>query len=254
MKLIDTHAHLLDRSYENSKIIYEDTVKKVWYIFNIAYDVSSSHEVLKHFKEYSHFFPVIGIHPNHTTENDDLPIKEIENLINSDVKAIGEIGLDYFRPHNKKNQRQAFIKQIKLAGKYHLPIVVHTRESLEETWEIIKKFPDQKFLLHAWSGDVLLTKEILAARDNIWFSYNGITTFNNAQKQRETIVHVPLNRLLMETDCPFLTPVPNRGKPNVPAYVELVINFAANLFSMNVEKFNEQVNKNAEEFYEVLLD
>ncbi len=253
MKLIDTHAHLLDESYKEPKIIYDETAKNIWYLFNIAFDVPSAKEVIERFKEYPQFFPVIGIHPAYTTENDDLPIAEIEELISSKIKAIGEIGLDYFREHNKDNQKQAFIKQIKLAKKYYLPIVVHTRESLEDTWEIIKQYPDQKFLLHSWSGDVDLTKEIIALRDNIWFSYNGITTFNNAQKQRDTIKYIPLDRLLLETDCPFLTPVPKRGKPNVPEYVELVLNFVADLFSMDVETLNEQVNKNAQEFYGVDL-
>lgn len=258
MKLVDTHAHVLKKSWTNYDEVLKRTVENIYYLFNIAFDLKSTNEVIALNKTHHNFFPVVGIHPNHSEINDAKNLLELEDIIKKNITnivAIGEIGLDYFRLKNtKEQQNELFIKQILLARKFNLPIVVHTRDSLHECWEIIKQYPDQKFLLHSWSGDIQLTTKILKKSENIWFSFNGIITFKNALMQKEVLKIIPLDKLLIETDCPYLTPVPIRGRPNIPENVRYVLAYCANLLTINIEDFILQTSKNAQEFYGVTFN
>lgn len=248
---IDTHAHVLKDSYGDelnnviAKMKEKDTVA-----YNISYDIDSSKEVLSLYEEHKHLIPVIGVHPVDTKGWNESILNELELLINDDVAAIGEIGLDYYHePFNKDEQARAFVDQIELSIKYDLPIVVHTRDSLEDAYEIIKNYPEVKFLVHSWSGDLELTKKFMEISNNIYFSYNGIVTFKNAAMQQEVIKIIPIDRLLFETDCPYLSPTPYRGKLNFPWRTKQVIEFAAELLNIDVEELNDINNRNAKEFY-----
>ncbi len=252
MKIIDTHAHVLKSSYKDElpKVIEEMKERNIE-AYNISYDLISSMETLKMYEEHKFLLPVIGIHPCDTQEYKKHGyVEKLEKLITDDVVAIGEIGLDYFhKPFDAEEQKEAFIEQIELARKYDLPIVVHTRDSLDDCYEIIKNYPEQKFLLHSWSGCVDLTKKYMEISDNIYFSYNGILTFKNAEMQREVIKTIPLNRIMFETDCPYLSPSPERGTKNYPWKTKMTIEFAAELLGMSFEELNESNTKVAKDFY-----
>ncbi|NQX83131.1 MAG: TatD family hydrolase [Mycoplasmataceae bacterium] len=253
MKIIDTHSHILSSSYndEFKQIIQENKIKNI-ISFNISFDINSSKEVIEIFKKHKNLIPVIGIHPCSTMGWNKNMLNQIEKLITSDIVALGEIGLDYHHDgYNKKEQKIAFIKQIELAKKYNLPIVIHTRDSLEDCYEIIKNYPNQKFLLHSWSGDVFITKKYINISKNIYFSFNGIITFKNADIQKRVIKIIPLNRIMFETDCPYLTPVPFRGQKNYPWNVKNVIEFVSDYLKISFEKLNENNNKVALDFFNV---
>ncbi len=251
MKTIDTHSHLLKRYYKDDfhNVISKLDEHKILSI-NIAFDIESSKEILNLSKQHSNLLSVIGIHPNDTNNIKDSNLIELEELINDNVIAIGEIGLDYhYEDYNIDKQKEIFIKQIELAQKYNLPIIIHTRDSLEDTYKIIKKYKTQKFLLHSWSGDKEMTNKFLSISDNIYFSYNGIITFNNAELQKQVLKIIPKDKILFETDCPYLTPVPNRGKINYPWMVKDIIKYCSNLLEITFDELNELNNNNSIIFF-----
>ncbi|BDU67849.1 MAG: hydrolase TatD [Candidatus Tyloplasma litorale] len=251
MKTIDTHAHILKKSYpDNLQEVIENTNKENLIAINIAYDLISSKEVIDIFKNNKNILPTIGIHPSDSKGWNNNYILELEKLINKNIIAIGEIGLDYHYEHyDKEEQKKAFKDQINLAIKHNLPIVVHTRDSLEDCYEIVKNYPNHKFLFHSWSGDPEITKKFLNLSKNFYFSFNGIFTFKNALIQKASIREIPLDRIMFETDCPWLTPVPFRGQINYPWRVKEVIKFTSKFLNMTYEELNLNNNKVAIEFY-----
>lgn len=252
MKLIDTHAHVIKDSYENINEVIETINEKNLVVFNIGFDLKSSIEIKEISKRNPNILPVIGFHPVDSKDLKDIDFDNLEKLINDKIAAIGEIGLDYhYEGFDKEEQKKTFIKQIEIANKYNLPIVIHTRDSLDDCYEIIKKYKDTKFLLHSWSGDIEMTKKYLEISDNIYFSYNGILTFKNAITQKEAIKHIPINRILFETDCPYLTPVPYRGQTNYPWFVENTINYASELLNIEYKNLMQILEENTTNFYNV---
>lgn len=251
MKIIDTHSHVLISSYDsNLKDVIENINLNNMISFNIAFNISTSKEVLNLFEKNKNLIPVIGIHPNETKGWNIKMLNEIENLINDDVSAIGEIGLDYYRePYNKEEQKRALIDQIELAIKYNLPIVIHSRNSIEDCYEIIKNYPNQKFLLHSWEGDKEWTLKFIEISKNIYFSYNGIITFKNALLQREVIKTIPIKRLMFETDCPYLSP--ERGQINHPWKVKEIIKYIAKHLDLEYDYLKKINFDSALSFYNV---
>lgn len=251
MKIIDTHAHVNKWSFDNElNNVIDKMISRDTYAYNIGTNLEDSKIIIELSKEFDNLFPVIGIHPG---EVNDLPkdwFEKLEKMIDESISAIGEIGLDYhYDSYDKEIQKEVFIKQIELAKKYNLPIVVHTRDSLEDCYDIVKHYPEQKILFHSWSGDIELTKKYLETSNNFYFSYNGILTFKNAQLQKDVIKIIPLNRLMFETDCPYLSPVPKRGKTNYPWRVKYVIDYAAELLNKSFDEINNSNNEVAKDFY-----
>ncbi len=251
---IDTHAHVTKRAFEDKleEVIF--TLKETNTIaYNIGTTIEDSKEIIELSKKHENLIPVVGVHPCDTQGWSEEMINQLEEIVKSnEVAAIGEIGLDYYHePFNKDEQSIAFKAQIELANKYDLPVVIHTRESLDDCYEIIKNYPDTKFLLHSWSGDSEITKKFLSISDNIYFSYNGILTFKNAKMQKETISSIPLDRLMFETDCPWLSPEPFRGQKNYPWRVIETIKYASTLLDIDEEELNESNNKNSKDFYKI---
>lgn len=251
MKTTDTHAHVNSWSYkEELEEVIDKMIERNVTAYNIGTTLTDSKEILDLHDNYEFLLPVIGVHPGEVDSIVEGWEQELEELIKRNPKAIGEIGLDYhYDNYDEKLQKEVFIKQIEIASQHNLPIVVHTRDSLEDCYEIIKNYPNQKFLLHSWSGDVEMTEKYRSISNNIYFSYNGILTFKNAQLQQEVIKTIPLDRLLFETDCPYLSPVPKRGKTNYPWRTKYTIEFAAQLLNIKVKELNESNNKVAKDFY-----
>ncbi len=251
MKLIDAHAHLLNEQYgDELPEMIQDTLDNLEYAINIAYDLKTSKEVIKLNKEHPRLIPVIGYHPNDCNDfnpNKDLPL--LEELINDNVKGIGEIGLDYHYEHNKRKQKVAFTSQLQLAREHNLPVVIHTRDSIEDTISILESFKDVKVLMHSWSGNQTQTLELLEQHPNVYFSFSGVISFKNADVARETIRLVPGNRIIIETDAPWLTPEPYRGKKNKPSYVKYVNQHASKALGISEEELAKMTIENTKEFF-----
>jgi len=246
--LVDTHAHLQDEAYHDMKAVLkraaDNSVEKV---VCIGYDYESSVEALNLARKYKEIFAVIGIHPHDAKElNDNILTKLYDLGRDPKVVAIGEIGLDYFRNLSPKEmQQKAFLAQLKLAKELNKPIVIHDRDAHKEVLDILKteKGAANGGIMHCYSGHLPLAIELMKLGFHI--SFAGPITFKNAKKAHEVAAKIPLNRLLIETDCPYLTPEPYRGKVNEPANVLLVAEKIAELRQESLEVIAYQTTLNA---------
>ncbi len=253
--LVDTHAHLLKKYYKDElELKIKDINQKIDFLINIGTDFEEIDEVINLSKKNKKLLPAIGIHPNNSNSYSIKKIEKLRKIIEENKKtivAIGEIGLDfYYEDHNKEEQLKMFLSQIELARKYDFSVIVHLRNSISETYEILKKYDDVNFLIHSWSGDLKWTKKFLKNK-NFWFSYNGIISFKNNSPQIDTIKIIPKKRLLFETDCPYLSPVPFRGQKNDPTKMINIIKIASEILSIDEKELNILNKENIKEFLKV---
>ena len=250
---IDTHAHLF---YPNFKDDLNDVLNRAKEegIDNIlipATDIATSKEVIGLTGKYDFIYGAVGVHPHDSENWDKSWINELKELAaHNKIKAIGEIGLDYYYDFSPvEKQKEAFRDQIELAIELNLPIVVHTRESDDDIYEIIKSYKDTdlKAQFHCFSGDKEKAKRLLDRGHYI--SFTGNITFKKADELREVVKYIPLNKLMIETDSPFLTPVPHRGKRNEPAYVKLVGEQIAEIHNISLEDVGRVTSYNAFKFF-----
>lgn len=224
--LIDTHTHLDDARYNDDReaVIARAREAGVEAFVTIGCDLATSHAAVRLAGQHSFVYASIGVHPHEVKHIGDGWYDEFRRLArNKKVVAYGEIGLDYHYNHSSpKEQRERFREQIQLARELALPVIIHTREAQEDTIAILKEEQASAIggVFHCFSGDARLAKEALEL--GFYLSFSGILTFQNATMLREIATTVPLDRLLIETDCPYLTPTPHRGKRNEPAYVAQV--------------------------------
>lgn len=253
----DSHTHLNEpRLFQEVKeIIKEAMNNKVNYFMVPSYDHESILRAIELSKRFSNVYATIGIHPSDSKDYSFDILDEIYNLAksNSKVKAIGEIGLDYYwekSEEGRNRQKAFFIQQIKLANKLELPIVVHMRDASQETLNIIKEYPPQfGFLMHCYSGSVELMEEIIKLGGYI--SLGGPVTFLNAKTPKEVALKAPVDRLLIETDAPYLAPHPYRGKTNYPKYLPLINQEIAQIKNMNEDELASITAINAMRFFHV---
>lgn len=259
--MIDTHAHLdfpqFDKDRE--KVINDFFENKGKAILNIGVDKKRNQKTLEIAEKNQNIFAVLGFHPE--TE-EKTAIQEIEDFLsekaknNPKVKAIGEIGLDYFHskePEKREFQKQIFKKQLEIAKKLNLPVVIHCRDAYQDVFEIIsdEKFEKLKIVMHCFSGGLKET-ELFLKLPNLNFSFTGNITFVKKEDELLRVVgKIPLERIMVETDCPFLAPVPNRGKRNEPQFVRFVIEKIGEVKGLSPQKVEKQTDKNAEEFFDI---
>ena len=239
--LIDTHAHL--------DMLSELDISGVGKIVVPSVEINTMDKVVALSKN-PNVYSMVGIYPSEAkTYTQDVEDKMIELSQNNKVVAIGEIGLDYYWDKSfVELQKEVFIKQIKLANKLNLPIVVHDREAHKDCFDIIKEHnKDSKVLFHCFSGSVEFMRECV--KQDWYIALGGVVTFKNAVKMKDVAREIPLNKLVLETDAPYLTPVPFRGKENKPAYVRYVAEEIANIRGINVEEIIDITTRNAEEFF-----
>ena len=260
MKFVDAHAHITDERFENVDEIVENAKEKgVDKIVCSAFNMSSSVAALNLAQKYQNVFANVGIHPENVEEFDDKnSISDLEKLArDKNVVAIGEIGLDYHYFEGKsedeisklKNkQKEIFAEQINLANKLGLPIVVHSRDAMGDTLEVLKKNPVKKEgLMHCYGGSVESAKILMNM--NFSFSFGGVVTFNNAKNVREVVEKLPMGKILLETDCPYMTPVPFRGQRNEPKNVVYVADMISRIKNISIEEVAEITTKNAERVF-----
>ena len=251
--LIDTHSHVdmlegisIEDAIKNAK---ENGVKKI--IVPCAYpkDVDKIFELVN---KYDELYGLLGVHPSEAKDWDDELIDRIKNYSdNPKIVGIGEIGLDYYWDKSFVDlQKEVFIKQIKLANELNLPICVHDREAHKDTFDILKEHnKGSKVVMHCFSGSVEFARECI--KEGWYQALGGVVTFKNAVKMKEVAADIPLERLLLETDAPYLTPVPYRGKENQPAYVRFVAEEISKIRNVSFENIVQASSQNAEKVFAI---
>ncbi|MBO8159968.1 TatD family hydrolase [Thermosyntropha sp.] len=254
--LIDTHAHLQDKSLKPE---IEDILKRadeagVKKIVCVGYDYATSVEAVELANRYKGIYAVVGVHPHDAEELNQNVLEKLYVLAKDPkVVAIGEIGLDYYRNLSpKEKQKEAFIEQIKMAHEIGKPVVIHDRDAHQDVLNIIKQEKAGKNggIMHCYSGHLPMAIELM--KQGFYISFAGPVTFNNARKTQEVAANIPLDKMLIETDCPYLTPEPFRGKRNEPAYVRYVAGKIAEIRRKDEEEVAYITSRNAEKIFNLL--
>lgn len=253
MELLDSHAHYNDEKFDDDRdtIIKEAYNSGITTIINAGYSLESSKKAIEIANQYKFMYATVGVSPNDIEDLKGNYIEDIEELAKSyKVVAIGEIGLDYYwNKENKEKQKEIFMEQIKLANKLDLPIVIHTREAVMDTIDILKKIECKKRgVFHCCPLNRELVKEALKL--GFYISFAGPVTFKNSKNAAEIINLVPIERILIETDSPYLSPEPVRGTRNDSRNVKYIAQKIADIKGLTVEEIAKQTYKNAQKIFE----
>jgi TatD DNase family protein len=254
--LIDTHTHLDDARYNDDRdaMIARAREAGVEAFVTIGCDLATSRAAVALATQHQFVYASIGVHPHEVKHISEGWYDEFRRLVkNKKVVAYGEIGLDYHYNHSSpKEQRERFREQIQLAREMNLPIIIHTREAQDDTMTILKEEKASEIggVFHCFSGDAWLANDALDL--GFYLSFSGILTFQNATMLRDIAKHTPLDRVLIETDCPYLTPVPHRGKRNEPAYVAHVAQQLAAIHpELSLEQIEQRTTENAKRLFRI---
>ncbi|MGI6450553.1 MAG: TatD family hydrolase [Desulfitobacteriia bacterium] len=250
----DTHAHLDDKDFnaDRDKVIARAREQGISNIVNIGYSEASSQRAVALAAKFPFIYAAVGIHPH---DAKDCSAKTWDLLLrlaqNPKVVAWGEIGLDYYRDLSPRDvQRQVFIQQIELANEAGLPVVIHNRDAHADVLSIVKKYPPEAGgVFHSYSGSWEMAKELL--KMSFYLSFSGPLTYKNARQTVEVASKVPEDRFVVETDCPYLTPEPYRGKRNEPAYVREVVGKIAEIKGFTFERAAELSTQNAKKLFRI---
>lgn len=253
--LIDTHTHLDDPRYDDDRaaLIARAQEAGVTTFITIGCDLATSRSAVALAHRHPSVYATVGVHPHEVKHIADEWYDELRRLAQHEkVVAYGEIGLDYHYNHSPPTlQRDRFREQVCLARELGLPVVIHTREAQDDTMAILKdeRAADVGGVFHCFSGDASAAKEALNL--GFFLSFSGVVTFQNATTLRDIVKTVPLDRMLIETDCPYLTPVPYRGKRNEPAHVRLVADKIAELKALSLEEVGNITTRNARRLFRI---
>ena len=250
---IDTHCHLDKLESNPEETVEEAKQKGVKTMVTISVDEESFDFVSKAVKQFKNVYGTVGIHPHDASEFSPKLGKSIRKMAREQDKliAIGETGLDYhYMNSSRENQQFALRKQLQIAVELNLPVVLHSREAEADTITILKEIPVPALgVAHSFTSSLKMARTLL---DMGWFlGINGIVTFKNAEDLREVVRWIPLDRLLLETDSPFLAPVPFRGKPNKPAHIPVIASFIAELRKIPIEHLAEKTSENAHRLFSI---
>lgn len=245
----DTHCHIYEEYYDVDDIMKKINSSNVNRVINNACDFKTSLEVLDLSKRYSNMYCAIGLHPeNDLDEIDNVMALIIKNKDNPKMVAIGEIGLDYYyNKDNKEEQIEILCKQLKLAEKLNIPVIIHSREATGDMLSILKKY-DVKGVIHCFSGSVEVAKEYIKLGYKL--GINGVITFKNC-KLIEVIKTIGVDNVVFETDSPYLAPVPFRGEENNPTHVIDIVNFVSSNTGVSVEDLANISNKNIKDIFDI---
>ena len=253
-KIFDTHAHYDSDSFDEDRenVIKELKENGVSGVLNCGSDLYGLRKSVELAKEFDMFYAAVGIHPENADEFNEDVVKEIKEFVkNEKVKAIGEIGLDYYWEENppREVQKEVFRAQMKLADELNLPVVIHDRDAHKDTLEIMKEFPNVIGVVHCFSGSVEFAKECIKL--GYYIGFTGVLTFKNAKKLVDVCREIPAERMLVETDCPFMAPVPFRGKRNKSDYIEYIIDKMSEIRGISGEEMNEVLLNNKKRLFKI---
>lgn len=223
--IFDTHAHYDDEAFDTDRdeLLTSLPEKGIGLVVDPGCDLPSSHMAVELAAKYPHVYAAVGIHPENCHDYTPAQIKDLRTLAKfPKVVAIGEIGLDYYWQENpsRELQHQCLCDQLALASELNLPVIIHDRDAHADTLSIVREFPTVTGVFHCFAGSVEMAEELLKLG---WYlGFNGAVTFKNVRKAPQVIAITPLDRLLLETDAPYLTPVPHRGKRNDSTYIPCI--------------------------------
>ena len=252
-KIFDTHAHYDSEDYDidRENILEELKENGVIGILNCASSYDSVKLTDELTKKYDFVYGALGIHPENADEFTEERLDIIKDMIkaNDKIVAVGEIGLDYYWEENpsREIQKEVLRKHMELAKELNMPVIIHDRDAHKDTLDIIKEFPEVKGIIHCFSGSVEFARECIKL--GYYIGFTGVVTFKNAKKIVEVAKDIPLDRMLVETDAPFMAPVPNRGKRNRSDYIKEIIEILAEIRDLDPIELNMKLNDN---FYNLI--
>ncbi len=248
--LTDTHCHVFSESYENIDQVLDEALKNnVNRIINNATDLNSCKEALSLSQKYSSMYVALGIHPEAVDDYKEEDLQFLERALTNDkVVAIGEIGLDYYyTKENKDKQIRLLEYQLTLASKYNLPVIIHNREATLDLLNVLKKYK-LKGIIHCFNGSKQIALEFIKLGYKL--GVNGVVTFKNC-KLKDTLKEIGLENIVLETDAPYLTPVPYRGMKNEPKYLKNIALFIADLFEVEESQVVKITNRNIRQIFDI---
>lgn len=242
--MIDTHVHLNDEAYKDNldEIIKEANNNRINKLIVIGYDYNSSIKAVEIAQKYENIYAMVGLHPSNVIDETDKDLNWLIKLLkNKKVIGIGEIGIDlYWTKDNKDLQIEFFKKQLQLSLEYNLPISIHTRDAIELTYQILSE-NNYKGIIHCFSGSLEMANKFIKL--GYYLGIGGVVTFKNTNL-KEVVKNISLNSIVTETDSPYLTPVPFRGKVNKPEYIKLIVQEIANIKNVSIEDVEKQIDFN----------
>ena len=250
--LFDTHAHMDDQAFREDRKALLDSYPQqgIGLIMNPGCSLASSRNVDKLTREYNFLYGAVGSHPDVADEVNEAVLEEYRMLCkqNPKIKAIGEIGLDYhYEDIPRDIQKKAFRMQMELARERNLPVIVHERDAHEDGMKIVEEFPDVTGVFHCYSGSYEMAKWLIARG---WYiGFTGVLTFKNARKAIEVASQIPLDRIVLETDCPYMAPEPFRGKRNDPGKIYRMAEKLAEIRGLSVEEIQAITMENGKRLY-----
>jgi len=252
--LFDTHAHLNDPAFDADRetLMESFAAAGVELVMNAGCSLESSRQIVQMAAQYPWLYASVGSHPDSADEVDEAVLEEYRKLckLSDKVKAIGEIGLDYhYEDIPRDIQKRAFRMQLELAREVDLPVIVHERDAHEDGMNMIREFPQVTGVFHCYSGSAEMARQLVARG---WYiGFTGVLTFKNARKAVETAASIPLERIVLETDCPFMAPEPFRGKRNHPGYLYRMAEALAQIRGISVEEVCAATTENGKRLYRI---
>ena len=250
--LFDTHAHMDDRAFDidREELLASFPEKGIGLVMNPGCSLESSRNVAKLIQEYDFLYGAVGSHPDAADEVNDEVLEEYRALCkqNPKIKAIGEIGLDYhYEDIPREIQLKAFRAQMELARELDLPVIVHEREAHEDGMKVVEEFPEVTGVFHCYSGSAEMAKQLI--KKGWYIGFTGVLTFKNARKAIEVASAIPLERIVLETDCPYLSPEPFRGTRNDPTKLYRMAEKLAEIRGLSVEEIHAITMENGKKLY-----
>lgn len=254
MKLFDTHAHLTDARYDADRYELIESLKDegVALAVEIACDMSKVDDAIALMERYSFIYGTVGVHPHDAEGTKKGYLDKISEYLQHDkMLALGEIGLDYYYDNSPRNvQLKVFAQQLELAQQLNLPVVLHIRDAFGDCLDILRAHKNGlKGVMHCYSGSYETARDCIDL--GLYIAFGGALTFQNATRLRDVAARLPLERIVIETDCPYLTPAPHRGKRNSPAYVRFVAEKLAEVRNMGAEEIALITYENGKKMYEM---
>ena len=252
--LFDTHAHMDDNAFaiDREQLLSSLPSQGIGLLMNPGCSLASSRNAVKLAREYDYIYAAVGSHPDAADEVNEAVLEEYRTLVaqNPKVRAIGEIGLDYhYEDIPREIQKKAFRAQMALAAELHLPAIVHEREAHEDGLAIVEEFPEVAGVFHCYSGSVEMAKELI--KRGWYIGFTGVLTFKNAKKALKVAETIPLERIVLETDCPYMSPEPFRGRRNDPGKLYRMAQALAQLRNLPEEEIQRITLENGKRLYRI---
>ncbi|MEG0564673.1 MAG: TatD family hydrolase [Hungatella sp.] len=251
--IFDTHVHYDDEAFQEDRdqLLGSLAEHGIEAVVNIGASIETTKNTLKLMEQYPFVYGAVGVHPSETAQLDETQMDWLKEASqNPKVVAIGEIGLDYYWDEpDREIQKSWFVRQLSLAREVKLPVVIHSRDAAKDTLDIMKEQNAGEIggVIHCFSYGIEMAKEYLNM--GFYLGIGGVLTFHNAKKLKEVVAYMPMDRLVLETDCPYLSPVPNRGKRNSSLNLPYVVEAICAIKGLSAEEVMEQTNQNAKRMY-----